>query len=487
MADQLTNALKANPLIALRKRQATGVSDNKLVAMRMAKPDNNMAKEAEAGDNWHNQPDANSEDIRRSALMAEFNKLPFLQKFNQGMDDIVKTGLSGLSNGLYDKIAPEAADSRTRMGAAAIPIDVIAALRSPINKVIGAGANLVRPTAPGLLPALGRMAVSGGEGATIAGTESAIRNNGDLNKVKQDAEVGGGLSAATEFLFKHLIPGTGKTVATLASGVPKKTLEDTFSVAAGSKAGSNAITAIRNGKSPLALDEQIIALRQALGKTDLIPSEKAILQKTLNDIEAKFKTTSGMTALDGTDAANVKKLLEGAKDKDTGKWLLNHLDDLAAYLENTKVTKAEAITTSGRAVNDAHKVAKDLGTAIDPKFGNLMHLAETLSKARAAGTATKNWRPEKSMIGSLLQMGSLAGTPALHVLGFSPLLAAGAAAIGAGSWLTSSPKLVGKTAQTAGQTKRVLSAAVKAAGGSEPTYGQLGILPGTYDKNKRKK
>jgi hypothetical protein len=478
MADTLSKTLNENPLIALRKRKDTGTSDNKLVQMRMSQPNDTFAKQLEAENNPRNQPDANPDDIKRSALMAQYNKLPFLQKFNTGMDDIFRTGLSDLSGGLYDYIDPEAANARSRMGSAALPIDVIGALRSPITKVIGAGAKVIRPTAEGFLPAAGRLLVSGGEGAALGGTEALIRSHGDLEKAKQNAEIGGGLSMGAEALMSHILPGIGKTVASAASSVPKKTMEDTFSIAAGSKAGSDAISAVRAGRAPVALDDQIIALRKKLGQVDLIPSEKAILQKALDDAEARFKTTSGMTDLDATDATNMNRLQNSAVDKSgkTPKWLINHLDDLAAFLQNSKVTNAEATSTSGRAVGDVHNIAKDLGTKVDPRFGTLMDLVNTLNKARSAGTKTKNWRPEKSGIGTMLQAGSVAGSPLLHYFGFDPMISLGAAGVGLASWLASSPKLIGKTAQTAGNVKRVLGNAVETIGGSKPTYGQLGLV-----------
>jgi hypothetical protein len=465
-----------NLILAARKKAAEVSATNSILAARPTSVDTS-AKAQEAADNWHNQAPANPDDIKRSALMAQYNKLPFLQKFDQGMDDVVKTALSGLSYGLYDKIAPEAADSRARMGSAALPIDIISTLRSPITKVIGAGANAIRPVAAGFLPALAKLGITAGEGAAMAGTDSAIRNNGDIEQIKQDATLGGGLSAGAEALMSHIIPGTGKMLASTFSGVPRQVLSDTFKVASESKAGSDAISAVRAGTPPVELQDQIVKLRKALGKVDLIPSEKAIIQNALTEAETRFKTTSGLTDLDSTDATNVKKLVESAKDTKTGKWLLNHLDDLSAYLESTKVAKAEGISNSGRTVNETHDIIKDLGSKIDPRFGNLMDFVNTLNKARAAGTATKKWLPEKSMAGTLLQAGGIAGSPLLGAFGLaSPLVATLLTGLAAGTIPLGSPKIVGKVAQTSGNTKRVLEGTVKALTGSKPTYGQLGLV-----------
>jgi len=464
-----------NALVARRKTKADIA--NPLLAKRSRNP-NSIARELEAA-GGQREPDADPSEIERARLMQEFNKLPWYQQAGQAADDLVRVGASGASYGGLDRLLGEDEQEKTRLarlraGAPGTIAEIGGMVASPVTRAVGAGAQALKPAGQGLMKALAKLGITGAEGASLAGLEAAVSGEGDVG---EQALLGGGIASGAEATFKHAIPKPLGLLASLMSRTPYKALSDTHKIASESALGSKAISDVRSNRPPVALIEAIDKTRAKLeGKPakDIGQVEEALL-----DVFNRTTTSSGHKALDSSDKVMIDRLINSAYDTkiDATKFNRSNLDDLAAYLENTKIPVAAEKSVGGMHVKNVHEAVRKAGAETDPAFNDLVEMLKTKGAAYSAGHATKDWLPQIGVFDKAKDaaiVASLVGGGAL----VSPMLAAALAPVA----LLASPRTVGKTAQMSGAAKRKLKKATKALTGSDLTYGKLGLAPAVQER-----
>lgn len=430
------------------------------------------AKEAEGGQ-W--DQGANADDIKTAVLMAEFNKLPWYGKAGVAANDLARMGASGITFGGLDKIlGPEAEaatkDAQLRSGVPGLAAEVGGMLASPVTRAVGAGAQALRPAGKGLMKALASLGVTGGEGATLAAVDAAINNK----DIADSAETGAALAAGTEATLKHAIPKPLGLMANLLSKVPYRDLSDIYEVASKSASGSKAVKDIQRNQAPVALINEIDKLRTKLeGKP--VPKTDEI-EEALVDVFGRTTTSSGHKALDPQDQAIINRLFDKAYTSkiDATTFNRNNLDDLAGYIEETKVSPAVEKSTGGMHVKNVHDTIKKVGSKADPNFEKLMDLFDVRKKAYTAGKATSTMSPNTRAFDTARDVGLatafIAGSAALTnpvlLTALIPMLTA------------ASPRAVGGIARNAGNVKRMAKKTVPKNTG----YGTLGLVPGLTDR-----
>ena len=452
---------KVNPLIAARKGQLK-------IPTVLAKPEGQPYAEVD--------PEA----VRRDMILAQFKQLPWYAQAAQAADDLARLGAKGASfNALDRALGPEQQRMTEEAGIrAGLPGDIAeigGMVVSPVTRAVGAAGTALKPVGRGLTKALARLGVTGTEGAVLGGTEAAI-NNGDI---ASQAQLGGGIAAGAETLFKHIIPKSAGTLAALLSKVPREQQREIFRLASESADSAADLKSVQASAAPGKTIDKITGQRAQISGVPIKNFDK--VEDKLAQIYGDTTTSSGFSALDPIDAKVVQNLIDypyiapGTKEK--GSLSLKYLDDLVSYLENTKVPTASSKTQSGRITEDVHKAVREAGAESDPRFAELMKSMDDLAAIRTAGTQTAKWMPEKNLPGTVLQLASLAAIPGAGAAGIlNPLLAAAIGGTAGSIWAASSPKLVGKIARKAGSAKRKIKKATGGAG-----YGTLGLSPGAAD------
>lgn len=421
-------------------------------------------------DNWQSPPPNEDGSARYYHLMREFDKMPWYNKAGTAVNDAARTFADAVSFGQLDKLlGPEqeraTADSKTRMGYAAIPTEIAGTLASPVTRVVGAGANLLRGGS-GLINSLRNFGVTVGEGSALGGIDAAARGQ----DIQEGAEAGGTIAGAAEATFKHAIPKTGGILANILAKVPYKDLSDIFEVASKSSEGAKAIKDLQAGKAPSALLDAMNKLKIKLESKPVPKTDE--IEEALVDVFGKIATTSGHKALDAQDQALVNKLFDKAYTSKVDATTFNrqYLDDLFSYLEETKVPVAAEKSAGGQLVKNVHDAVKKVGSEADPNFKTLMDLLDTKKIAYRVGKSTSTLSPNTRAFDTARDIGLatafLAGSSALTnpvlLTAILPLLA------------TASPKVAGTVARKAGSTKRVFRKGVP----KNTSYGSLGLVPG---------
>jgi hypothetical protein len=444
-----------------------------LAAMRTKDPQGeNRKKEAEGGQ-W--KQDVDPDDIRTAVLMAEFEKLPWYSKLGTAADDLVRSGASGITFGGLDKLlGPEAEaatrDAKLRSGWAGTGAEVGGMIASPVTRAIGAGAQLLRPAGRGLQKALTNLGVTASEGATLAATDAAINGN----DIGESAATGAGLAAGAEATLKHALPKPMGILANLLSKVPYKDLADIYEIASKSSLGAKAVKDIQNNRAPVALIDEIDKTR---GKLEGVPVPKTDeIEEALVDVFGRTTTSSGHKALDPQDQAMVNKLFDKAYTSkvDATTFNRNNLDDLAGYIEETRVPVAAEKSTGGMHVKNVHDTIKQVGSKASPEFKKLMEMFDTRKKAYTAGKATSTMSPNTRAFDTARDIGLatavIGGSAAL----VNPVMLAGIIPM----LMAASPKAVGMIARKSGSTKRN----IKKVTGKGTGYGTLGLVPGMQEE-----
>jgi hypothetical protein len=444
-----------------------------LAALR-TKPvkDTSRQKEAEGGQ-WkqEQEPDA----LRTMFLMKEFDKLPWYGKMGQAADDLVRSAASGVTYGGIDKLlGPEAKeltkDAQLRAGVPGTVAEIGGMLASPVTRAVSAGAQVLRPAGSGLWKALTNLGVTAGEGATLAGIDAVINNP---ENIAENAATGAGLAAGTEATLKHAFPKTAGLLANLLSKVPYKDLADIYEISSKSSLGAKAVKDLQQNKAPVALIDAIDKTRTKLEGVPVPKTDE--IEEALVNVFGRTTTSSGHKALDAQDQTIVNRLFDKAYTSkiDATTFNRNNLDDLAGYLEETKVPPAAEKSAGGMHVKNVHDTIKKVGSESSPEFKKLMDYFDIRKKAYTAGKATSTLSPNTRAFDTARDVGLatafIAGSAALTnpvlLTALIPMLTA------------ASPRAVGTIARKAGSTKRNLKKVMPKGTG----YGSMGLVPGLED------
>ena len=447
---------------------------NGLVTMRSSSQNNDARKKEAEGGQW--KQDVNPDDIRTGVLMREFNKLPWYSKIGIAADDLARMGASGITFGGVDKLlGPEAEaatkDAMLRSGIPGQIAEVGGMIASPITRAVGAGANYIRPVGSGVLKALTSLGITASEGATLAGTEAAIKGK----DVQDNAETGASLAAGAEAVLKHAVPKSMGLLSNLLSKVPYGDLSTIYKLASESSLGAKAIKDIQGNKAPTKLIDAIDKTRTKLEGVPVPKTDQ--IEESLVDVFGRTTTSSGHKALDPQDQAIVNKLFDKAYTSkvDATTFNRNNLDDLAGYIEETRVSPAAEKSTGGMHVKNVHDVIKKVGSEADPNFKKLMDLFDIRKAAYKVGKATSPLTPNARAFDVARDVGLmaaiLAGTSAVT----NPVLLAGVIPM----LTAASPRAVGTIARKAGSAKRNIEKIV----GKNTGYGSLGLVPGMGEDN----
>ncbi len=452
-----------------------------LKAMRTTAPKNEARKQEAAGGQWQN--DINEDDMRTAILMAEYDKLPVIfgekTKVGTAAKDLVRLFTKGASFGAVDQLIGDQDESRNASLRAGLPgtaAEVTGMLASPVTRAVGAGASALRPAGKGLWKALASLGITAGEGATLAGVDAAINGNDIL----ENAATGGGLAAGAEATLKHGFPKTAGLLANLLSKVPYKDMADIYEVASKSALGAKAVKDLQSNKAPVELLEAMDKVRTKLDGVPVLKKDGTSgiddIEEALVDVFAKTTTSSGHKALDAQDQAIVNRLFDKAYTSkvDATTFNRNNLDDLASYLEETKVPVAAEKSAGGMHVKNVHDTVKRVGSETSPMFAKLMDMMDMKKKAYTAGKATSTMSPNTRAFDTARDVGLatafIAGSSALTnpvlLTAILPMLAA------------ASPRAVGTIARKAGSTKRN----IKKVTGKGTGYGAAGLVPGMQEE-----
>jgi hypothetical protein len=414
-------------------------------------------------------PEEQAAEAHRQQVLDAYDKMPWYDKRHTATIDIAHMVANGLTlNALDSWLGPDAkahtADAWTRAGLAGYPAEVAGALYSPITRLVGAGANMIRPAASGLLPWLGKLGVSGLEGGTLGGAGDVM--SGDFKSVPKDAATGAVLGTGAN-LVGGIVPKLSKFVASWLSGKDP----DAFSAAyQAGKAGGAADTAFNAAQNvnkfstptkDAATQKIAAAIKDEAGKqfqsaqsrwSNATVNHKPVIKEWNNITKEMYTPAKEFRGNANTQAnySKIKDLVSGFVKK--GSYTIQDFD---ALRQQIKGFVKNPNNPTGMIATRLQKVIKSQVEKVQPGYiADLANYGKGKVTALDAAKAGKELAPKLSRSISMGQLGVL-----------TPLALAGG-----------SPRVNGILANLAGKGARYTNYGLKALTGAPPSYGKMGLI-----------